>query len=138
MSTFWGPFFGIFITINVLVLVQALARTYIAYLNKQPILGFFFYLANFWSLWIFYFLIVVSGYWFLFCKSTQNVYIFIPDSGTDNFYLTFFIIAGIMGVLRVITVIVDKKDKLSYETFIVNEETTSNSWREIFIVNSLA
>lgn len=114
LTTFWPTFFGIFIAINVLVLIQSLVRTYIAYLNKQPILGFFFYLANFWSLWMFYFLIVVSGYWFLFCKTTQNVYIFIPDSGTDVFYLTFYIIAGVMGVLRIIVVIVDKKDKLSY------------------------
>lgn len=71
LSTFWGPFIGIFITLNVIVLLQSLARTYIAYLNRQSILGFFFYLANFWSLWMFYFLIVISGYWFLFCKTTQ-------------------------------------------------------------------
>lgn len=109
LSSFWPPFIGIFITINVLVLIQSLARTYIAYLNRQSFLGFFYYLANFWSLWMFYFLIAISGYWFLFCKTTQGVYIFIPDADSDFFYAAFYIIAGLMGFFRLATVLYDKK-----------------------------
>ncbi|TXH59535.1 MAG: hypothetical protein E6Q89_02110 [Bacteroidia bacterium] len=114
LQTFWPAFIGIFIAINVIVLIQSLIRTYIAYLNKQSVLNFFYYLMNFWSIWIFYFLIAISGYWFFFCKTTQDVYIFIPDSGTDVFYVAFFIIAGVMGLFRVITVFIDKQFKLNY------------------------
>ena len=53
---------------------------------------------------MFYFLIAISGYWFFFCKTTQDVYIFIPDSASDVFYVVFFVIAGIMGLFRFITV----------------------------------
>jgi hypothetical protein len=114
LQTFWPAFIGIFIAINVLVLIQSFVRTYIAYLNRQSVLNFFYYLMNFWSLWMFYFLIAISGYWFFFCKTTQDVYIFIPDSGTDIFYVAFFVIAGIMGLFRVITVFIDKRFKLNY------------------------
>lgn len=138
LKTFWTPFIAIFITINILILIQSIIRTYIAHLNKQSVLNFFFYFANFWSLWMFYFLIAISGYWFFFCKTTQDVYIFIPDSASDVFYVAFFVIAGIMGLFRFITVFLEKKDKLSYEIFLINWEKGRNSWREIFIVNSLA
>jgi len=121
-----------------LVLIQSIVRTYIAHLNRQSLLSFFYYLANFWSLWMFYFLIAMSGYWFLFCKTTQNVFIFIPDSDGDFFYVAFYVIAGIMIFFRLATVLYDKKDKLNYEVFLINWEKAKNSWREIFIVNSLA
>ena len=96
-----------------LVLIQTIIRTYIAYLNKQSVLNFFYYFGNFWSIWMFYFLLGISGYWFLFCKTTQNAYLFIPDSSSDSFYVAFFIIAGIMGIFRIIIVFVDKKDKIN-------------------------
>lgn len=129
LTTFWPPFLGIFIAINVLVLIQSIIRTYIAYLNRRSILRFFYFFANFWSTWIFYFLIVISGYWFLFGKTTQNVYIFIPDSSEDIFYVAFYIIAGVMGLFRIITVLYDKYDKLNYEIFMINWEKGKNSWR---------
>ncbi len=56
----------------------------------------------------------------------------------EFFYVAFFVIAGIMGLFRFITVFLEKKDKLSYEIFLINWEKGRNSWREIFIVNSLA
>lgn len=129
LTSFWPPFLGIFIAINVLVLIQSIIRTYIAYLNRRSILSFFYFFASFWSTWIFYFLIVISGYWFLFAKTTQNVYIFIPDSNEDIFYVAFYIIAGVMGLFRIITVIYDKFDKLNYEIFMINWEKGKNSWR---------
>lgn len=86
---------------------------------------------------MFYFLIAISGYWFLFCKTTQDVYIFIPR-GSDRFYIAFYVIAGLMGLFRILTALYDKKDKLSYQIFMINWEKGKNSWREIFIVNSLA
>lgn len=45
-----------------------------------------------------------------------------------------------MFLFRIITVIADKAAKLNYEVFLINWEKGAfkNSWREIFIVNSLA
>ncbi len=74
-------------------------------------------------------MIVISGYWFLFAKTTQDVYIFIPDSSEDIFYVAFYIIAGVMGLFRIITVLYDKFDKLNYEIFMINWEKGKNSWR---------
>lgn len=34
LTTFWPAFIGILITVNVLVLIQSIARTYIGHLNK--------------------------------------------------------------------------------------------------------
>lgn len=128
LSTFWSPFIGILIALSVVAFIQALVRTYIAHLNRQSILGFFYYLASFWSLWMFYFLIAISGYWFLFCKTTQDVYIFIPGD-SDSFYVAFYVIAGLMGFFRMVTSIYDKKDKLGYQIFMLNSEKGKNSWR---------
>ena len=129
LSSFWPAFIGIFIAINVIVVIQSIVRTYIAHLNRQSLFGFFYYFPKFWSLWMFYFLIAISGYWFLFCKTTQGVFIFIPDSDSDFFYAAFYIIAGVMGFFRIVTVIYDKKDKLNYEVFMINWEKGKNSWR---------
>lgn len=79
-------------------------------------------------MWMFYFLIAISGYWFLFCKTTQDVYIFIPR-GSDRFYIAFYVIAGLMGLFRILTALYDKKDKLGYQIFMINWEKGKNSWR---------
>ena len=88
---------------------------------------------------MFYFLFCISGYWFLFSKTTQNIFIFIP-SPADTFYPAFYTLAGLMGFFRILTVLIDKKDKLNTEVFLINWEKGQfkNSWREIFIINSLA
>lgn len=140
IQTFWRVFIAIFITVNAIVLIQSLARTYIAYLNRQSVLGFFYYIANFWSLWMFYFLIVISGYWFLlyYTKNIDVVEEYFNSSKNKNFYVAFYVVAALMGFFRVVTVIYDKKDKLGYEMFMINWEKGKNSWREIFIINSLA
>lgn len=96
---------------GVLAIVQAVIRTYIGYLNRGSPLSFFFYFPKFLSLWMFYFLLVISGYWFLFTKTTQELYIFIPKD--DTFYVVFYILAGLMILLRIITVIVEKASKLN-------------------------
>lgn len=87
---------------------------------------------------MFYFLFVISGYWFLFTKTTASLFAFVPTD--ETFYIVFYILAGTMGFLRIITVIVDKASKLNIEVFMINWEKgiLKNSWREIFIINSLA
>ena len=138
-SNFQTAFIAILIVVCVLALVQGLGRTYIAYLNRESLSSFFFYFVKFWALWMFYFLFCISGYWFLFSKTTQNLFIFIPAS-SDAFYPAFYTLAGLMGFFRLVTIIIDKKDKLNTEVFMINWEKGQfkNSWREIFIINSLA
>lgn len=78
---------------------------------------------------MFYFLLAISGYLFLFTKTTQELYILIPKD--DTFYVVFYILAGLMILLRIITVIVEKASKLNMEVFMINWEkgTFRNSWR---------
>lgn len=115
--------------VGVLALVQAIIRTYIGYLNRGSPLSFFFYFAKFLSIWLFYFLFVISGYWFLFTKTTQDLFIFIPTE--ETFYIAFYVIAAVMGVFRIITVVYDKASKLGIEVFMINWEkgVFKNSWR---------
>ena len=138
-STFMRVFIALLIVVSVLALLQGLARTYIGYLNRESLFNFFFYFFKFWSLWVFYFLLCISGYWFLFSKTTQTLYIFVPTPD-EPFYAIFYVVAGAMGFLRLVTVLIDKKDKLNMEVFMINWEKGQfkNSWREIFIINSLA
>jgi hypothetical protein len=55
-------------------------------------------------------------------------------------YGAFYALVGIMVAFRLIWVVTDKLEKLSTEVFVINWERGEfrNSWREIFIVNSLA
>lgn len=139
LTTFWRAFIGILIAVHVVVLVQSAIRTYIGYLNRESPFKFFFYFFKFWSLWMFYFLLCISGYWFLFSKTTQDLYIFIPEP-ESAFYPAFYVLAGLMGFFRLLTVIIEKNAKLNIEVFMINWEKGQfkNSWREIFIINSLA
>ena len=130
LQTFDTAFIVIVIIVSVLALIQALARTYIGHLNREPLTNFLYYFFKFWALWMFYFLLCISGYWFLFSKTTQNLFIFIPSS-SDTFYVAFYTLAGVMGALRIITILLDKKDKLQTEVFMINWEKGQfkNSWR---------
>ncbi len=108
-------------------------------MNRQsPVLLFFYNLVNLWSKWMFYFLLVVTGYWFIFTKTTAQTFIFLPDD--SQLYLSFYAIAGLMIFFRLLVVALDKKEKLSTHVFLINweKDKTKNCWREIFIVNSLA
>lgn len=79
---------------------------------------------------MFYFLLVITGYWFIFTKTTSNIYTFISNSTT--LYVSFYIVFGIMVAFRIISVISDKMDKLKIQIFLINKEkdkTINNSAR---------
>lgn len=129
----------IFIVVNILILLHTAGKTYIGYLNRKSGLVFLMTLMDIWSFWMFYFLFITTGYWFLFTKTTSNVYTFI--SGQDGLYVTFYILFGLMVSFRLVSVFVEKASKLNMQIFMINwekERFVSNSWREIFIANSLA
>jgi hypothetical protein len=124
--------------VNALIIIYACIRTYISYLNRKTPFLFFLNLIDVWSFWMFYFLLVITGYWFLFTKSTSTVYTFI--SLNPSLYIVFYVIFALMVVFRLSVVLITKNDKLNIQIFLINWETGKfkNSWREIFIVNNLA
>lgn len=115
----------IFIVVSVLALLHTAAKTYVGYLNrKTPLLFFFNFLGIFfvdigiWSLWIFYFLLVLSGYWFLFTKATPSIYTFI--SSDTQLYAAFYAVVAIMIVFHLFYSIINKIDKLNIQIFMIN------------------
>ncbi|MEQ1790524.1 MAG: hypothetical protein ABL857_08780, partial [Rickettsiales bacterium] len=118
LGNFWTGAIISFIVISLAALVHAIGKTYIGYLHRKTPLLFFLNLIGVWSLWMFYYLLFMSGYWFLFTKTAQNIYVLMPQ--TNQFYVAFFVLVGLMGLFRIICVIIDKADKLNIEVFIIN------------------
>ena len=131
LTSFWSVAIPFFAVLNVIVLVHTIVRTYISYLNRKSPFIFFFHFIRLWSLWVFYFLFFISGYWFFFLKVTAAYFIFIPSQSNVAFYATFYAIAGVMGLFRIIYMVIDKLDKLNTEVFLINMEEGKfkNSWR---------
>jgi hypothetical protein len=72
----------------------------------------------------------MSGYWFLFTKTTSSPYLFLPSTST-TFYGAFYALVAVMVVFRLVWAITDKSDKLNTEVFLINWERDQlkNSWR---------
>lgn len=139
ISSFWRGALISFIVISVIALIHTIAKTYIGYLNKKSPLQFFVNFAGVYSLWLYHYLLFMTGYWFLFTKSASNPVFLLPSRST-SLYGAFYALVAIMVVLRLVWVIVDKAEKLSTEVFVINWERSEfkNSWREIFVINTLA
>lgn len=139
ISSFWTGALGAFIAVSVVALIHSIIKTYIGYLNRRSALQFFINFAGLYSLWLYYYLLFMTGYWFLFTKTTSSPVIILPSS-SSGLYGAFYGLVGVMVGLRLIWAVVDKAEKLSTEVFVINWERNEfkNSWREIFIVNSLA
>lgn len=139
LSGFWSVILPIFIVVNIFIIIHAAGKTYIGYLNRRTGLLFFLNLIDIWSFWMFYFLFITTGYWFLFTKTTSTIYTFM--SGQDSLYVAFYVVFGVMVAFRLVSVFIQKADKLNIQIFMINWEkqrSVNNSWREIFIANSLA
>ena len=110
LTNFWTVVISIFGVVSGLALVHTILSTYVGYLNRKNPLLFFLNFLRIWSLWIFYFMLLVSGYWFLFTKTTPDVFVFIPtnDPNGVTFYIAFYVVAGIMGLSRIITTVISK------------------------------
>jgi hypothetical protein len=110
VSTFWTGALASFISVCVIAVIHAIGKTYIGHLNKKSALLFFINLLNTWSLWTFYYLLILTGYWFLLTKTTSSLFILIPTDST--FYTAFYVLVGLVTVTRIITILIDKSDKL--------------------------
>lgn len=119
ISSFWTGALGAFIAISVVALIHSIIRTYIGYLNRRSGLQFFINFAGLYSLWLYYYLLFMTGYWFLFTKTASSPVIVLPSHST-SLYGAFYALVGVMVGLRMVWVIVDKSEKLSTEVFVIN------------------
>ena len=128
-----------FIVVVVAALVHTIGKTYLSYLNRKSALTFFVNFAGVFSLWLFYYLLGMSGYWFLFTKTTSSPFLLLPPTHAV-LYPAFYALVGVMVLFRLLYSLSEKSDRLSTEVYLINWERGQfrNSWREIFIVNSLA
>jgi hypothetical protein len=119
ISSFWTGALGAFIAISVVALIHSIIKTYIGYLNRRSALQFFINFAGLYSLWLYYYLLFMTGYWFLFTKNTASPVIILP-SISSGLYGAFYALVGVMVGLRMLWVVVDKAEKLSTEVFVIN------------------
>lgn len=121
LSSFWTGALGAFIAISVVAVIHTAIKTYIGYLNRRSGLQFFLNFAGLYSLWLYYYLLFMTGYWFLFTKTASTPIIILPSHST-SLYGAFYALVGVMVGLRLLWVVVDKADKLSTEVFVINWE----------------
>ena len=121
LSGYWTGAIASFIVVSILAVVHTIVKTYIGYLNRKSALQFFSNLAGVYSLWLFYYLLGMTGYWFLFTKTTSSPFLLLPlDNST--LYSIFYALVAIMVTLRLIWAMKDKSDKLSTEVYLINWE----------------
>ena len=139
LSGFWVGAIASFVVISIIAVVHAIIKTYIGFLNRKSALLFFINFANTYSLWLFYYLLFMSGYWFLFTKTTSSPFLLLPTSN-GSLYGAFYALVAIMVVLRLVWALMQKSDRLNTQVYLINWQKGQfrNSWRQIFIVNSLA
>jgi hypothetical protein len=130
LTNFWTGAIASFISISVIAIVHTAIKTYIGHLNRKSALLFFLNFIGVFSLWLFYYLLFMTGYWFLFTKTTSSPYLLIPVQ--DQALATvFYVIVAVMVLFRIGWAAIDKSDKLSTEVFLINWERSQfrNSWR---------
>lgn len=128
-SFFTGALVGLIVAV-VAAVVHAVGKTYVSYLNRKSALAFFVNFAGVLSLWLFYYLLLVSGYWFLFTKTTSSPFLLLPPTHA-TLYPAFYALVGVTVLFRLLSALVDKSDRLSTEVYLINWERGQfrNSWR---------
>ena len=79
ITSFWIGALASFITVSVVALVHSIIKTYIGYLNKKSALQFFLNFIGVYSIWLYYYLLFMTGYWFLFTKTTTEPIVILPS-----------------------------------------------------------
>ena len=101
LGTFFAGALISFIVMVVVALVHTIGKTYLSYLNKKSALVFFVNFTGVFSLWLFYYLLIISGYWFLFTKISSSPFLLLPPTHTV-LYPAFYILVGVMVLFRMI------------------------------------
>ena len=101
LGTFWTGTLISFIIFSIIALVHTIISTYIGYLNRKSAILFFINFAGIYSLWMFYYLLFMSGYWFIFTKTTAVPFLLLPTSN-PGLYMSFYILVAITVIFRLI------------------------------------
>ena len=130
LGSFWTGALVSFSIVSVAAIVHTIVKTYISFLNRKSALVFLSNFAGVYSLWLFYYLLGFSGYWFLFTKTTSVPFLLLPPDDT-SLYGAFYALVAVMVVFRLLYSLNEKADKLSTEVYLINWERGQfrNSWR---------
>ena len=130
LSTYWTGAIASFIVVSVVALIHTIAKTYIGYLNRKSAVQFLTNFTGIYSLWLFYYLLFMTGYWFLFTKTTSSPFLLLPR-GNPTLYSIFYALVAIMVFFRLIWALREKSDKLDTQVYLINWEKGQfrNSWR---------
>jgi hypothetical protein len=101
LSSFWVGALIFFIIVSVIALLHTIIKTYIGWLNRRSPLLFFLNFTGVYSLWLFYFLLCMTGYWFMFTKTTSSPFLLLPTSDA-KLYGSFYGLVGVMVLFRLI------------------------------------
>lgn len=108
-----------FIVMFIAALVHAIGKTYLSYLNRKSALLFFINFAGVFSLWLFYYLLIMSGYWFAFTKITSSPFLLLPPTH-GVLYPAFYALVTVMVIFRLLYSLSEKSDKLNTEVYLIN------------------
>lgn len=98
---------------------------------------------------IFWFLVIISGYWFIFFKLQERVYVLLPPITTDYDYTPFHAVFGTVLGTKVITLVYKIIfEQCNFDIFLVDWEKPKrrkgykqddqygvNAWRSLFLLN---
>jgi hypothetical protein len=136
MSKFWKSILIAFIIFQFFILVIVAIKMAIFFMNNPPALyekkhlvKLFFYrlvfnLMDMWSEIMFWILFFTSLYWFVAYKISSNVAVVMPSYDEwNNNYIVFYIVFGLVLLLRVIVTILKIIEQSSVDIFLIDWET---------------
>lgn len=140
-ARFWYIAEGVFIGLNIIILIISLLRGYIwsknnpsahvrdTYTNKL-ILQVIWYLSGTWGFIMFWYLIGVTAYWFIFYKMQYHVYALVPPLSTySTNYLPFAVVFGIVLATQLLWVIYLIISQTNTDIILIDREQPQDAFR---------
>jgi meckelin len=140
-SSFWSVAKGVFIGVNVLILIIAAIRCYIWSKNNPSahvrdsyttkiLSQLMWYLAGTWSFICFWYLMGVTAYWFIFYKMQYHVYVLVPPLDTYTYnYLPFVAVLSLVTIFHFIWIIYIIKSQTSADIILIDREKPQNAFK---------
>lgn len=159
-TKFWNVAKVIFIIINalfvILLIIQVIVWCRTPSLSnddsakcKYAIVNFFITAIDLYSYIFFWLLVIFAGYWFIFFKMEERVYLLLPALESTSDYLPFNILFAVVIVCKLLTIIYKIAfEQCSFDIFLIDWERPKleyeskgdikkgvNAWRTLFLVN---
>ncbi|CDW85678.1 meckelin isoform 4 [Stylonychia lemnae] len=160
MTNFWttigGLLIGLLVFFGIIVITQLVIWYQLPTLSddvnakcKYAIVKFIITGLDVYSQLFFWFLVIVTGYWFVFFKLQERVYVLLPTitGSSDNNYMPFNILFGTVLGTKIITLLYKIIfEQCSFDLFLVDWEKPKfqeksqgvngvNAWRQLFLLN---